>query len=81
MIWVSWSVAESGYEVRAGNLIAKSPPKIKAVVGLKDDFAEDICLRFVELDNDSDKICEFANHYGFLKKRSMQSEALDVWIA
>jgi len=81
MIWFSWSVAEGGYEVRAGNLIAKSPPKIKAVVGLKDDFAEDICLRFVELDNDSDKICEFANHYGFLKKRSMQSEALDVWIA
>ena len=56
MIWFSWSVAEKGYEVRAGNLIAKSPPQVKAIVGLKDDFAENICLRFVELDNVSDKI-------------------------
>ena len=81
MIWFSWSVAESGYEVRAGNLIARSPPKVKAVVALKDDFAENICLRFVELDTDPDKICEFANQYGFLQKRSMESESLGVWIA
>ena len=80
MIWFSWSVAEKGYEVRAGNLIAKSPPQVKAIVGLKDDFAENICLEFVGLDSDSDKICEFANQYGFLKNRSLETESLHLWV-
>ena len=42
MIWFSWSVSEAGYEARDGTLSARSPPKVRAVVCLKDDFAEKI---------------------------------------
>ena len=79
MIWFSWSVSETGYEVHEGTLIAKSPPRVKAVVRLKDDFAENICLDFVALDSNPENICNFANQYGFLQKRSLDSESLFLW--
>ena len=67
MIWFSWSVSEAGYEARDGALLARSPPKVRAVVCLKDDFAEKICLDFIALDASPESITNFANQYGLLK--------------
>ena len=79
MIWFSWSVSETGYEVHEGTLIAKRPPRVKAVVCLKDDFAENICLDFVGLESNPEIIRNFANQYGFLQKHSLESESLFLW--
>ena len=79
MIWFSWSVSETGYEVHEGTLIAKSPPRVKAVVCLKDDFAENICLDFVGLESNPESIRNFANQYGLLHKHSLDSESLFLW--
>ena len=80
MIWFSWSVSEAGYEARDGTLLARSPPKVRAVVCLKDDFAEKICLDFIALDGSSESITNFANQYGLLRNHSLQSEPLVLWV-
>ena len=79
MIWHSWAVADSGYEVQERLLVAKSPPRSRGVICLKNDVAEQICMDFVALDPVPETICEFANEYGFLTEHTGRSESLALW--
>jgi len=79
MIWLNWRVADEGYDLKDRELVAKSEPRSRGIVCLKDDVAERICLDFVALDNRPESICEFANRYGFLSKTPDLSEPIGLW--